>query len=161
MREYVLLMSRYNAWANRTLYEAVATLPETEITRDRRAFFGSILGTLNHGLVGDRLWLSRLTGESLAWFQGLDQVLHPDFAALRAAREALDARILAVMPTVAVEGTFVYRDSRGMMKEAPYRVIVPHIFNHQTHHRGQVHDMLSQAGLVPPPLDLLYFPREG
>lgn len=161
MRNHFILFSRYNLWANRTLYAAIATLPPEAIACDRQGFFGSILGALNHLLVGDRVWLARMLSEDYSWFHSLDQMLHTDFETLRQAREALDQHILATVPTLPLEGDLAYVNSRGEPSRAPWTIILGHVFNHQTHHRGQVHGMLSQAGIVPPPLDLLYFPRDS
>ena len=160
MRNHFILFSRYNLWANRTLYAAVATLPPEAITCDRQGFFGSILGTLNHLLVGDRAWLARMRGEDYSWFRSLDQILHAEFEGLRHEREATDLRILATVPDLPLEGELAYVNSQGQPTRAPWTVVLGHVFNHQTHHRGQVHGMLSQAGVKPPPLDLLYFPRD-
>ncbi len=159
MREHFILFSRYNFWANRTLYGALTALPPEEIARDRRGFFGSILGTLNHLLVGDRLWLARMAGEDSGWFTSLDQILFADFDTLRREREISDRKILDLVPALPVDGDLTYRDSRGRPRQAPWPVVLGHLFNHQTHHRGQVHGMLSHAGYAPPPLDLIYFPR--
>ena len=161
MRDHFILFGRYNLWANRTLYAAVATLPPEAIARDRQGFFGSILGALNHLLVADRVWLARMAREDYGWFRSLDQILHSDFEDLRQERDATDHRILAAMSQVPLDGELAYVNSRGESVRAPWTVVLGHIFNHQTHHRGQVHGMLSQAGISPPPLDLLYFPRDS
>jgi hypothetical protein len=88
------MFAGYNAWANERLYSAAAMLSDSEYRADHGAFFGSVHGTLNHLLVGDRIWMQRLTGEGEAPAR-LDAILHEDFGALRAAREAEDARIVA------------------------------------------------------------------
>ena len=160
MRDHFQLFSRYNLWANRTLYDAVAALPAEEIARDRRGFFGSILGTLNHVLLGDRVWFARMMGEEYGWFQSLDQILFAEFDVLRQEREATDRQIVATVAKLPLDGDLAYRNSRGESMRVPRTVVLGHVFNHQTHHRGQVHGMLSQAGYAPPPLDLIYFPRD-
>ena len=163
--EHFRLLAGFNAWANRRLYEAVSSLPEAEYCESRAcAFFNSIHGTLNHLLVVDRLWFGRVEGTD-AGISSLDQILYDDFAALRAARQAEDARIVAL-----VEGF----DGAGLAQERRFRMItVPEeqalpvhlmlatVFNHQTHHRGQVHAMLSETEVAPPPLDIIYFAREA
>ncbi len=93
MKAHFDMLARYNAWANRRLYDAAAALSDAEYRADRGAFFKSMHGTLNHLLVGDRIWMRRFTGHGEAPTT-LDAILHEDFAALRAAREAEDARIL-------------------------------------------------------------------
>ena len=157
------VLARYNAWANRRLYDAVGRLPEEEFARPRRAFFGSICGTLNHILVGDRLWRARIEGHD-AGISALDQILHPDLEGLRRAREDEDARLIALADSLdaeALERELAYVSMEGEKGRVPVRWVLTHVFNHQTHHRGQVHDMLSQTDVAPPPLDLIYFIREG
>lgn len=146
----------YNTLANRKLYEACSRLSETEYKKPREAFFGGIMGTLNHLMVGDRIWLSRFAGEE-ALSTNLDTVLYEDFTRLREAREAEDARIEAFISSVG--GGFLgdklrYVNNQGRPLEDPVILLVAHLFNHQTHHRGQVHDMLSQTRVEPPVLDL-------
>ena len=161
MRDHFVLFSHYNLWANRLLYTAVGALPAEEIVRDRQGFFRSILGTLNHGLLADRLWLARMRKEDHDWFLTLDQILYTDFTELRTAREETDRAILEAIPDLPLRGELAYTNAKGESARAPWTVILGHIFNHQTHHRGQVHGMLSQAGHHPPQLDLLYFPRDS
>lgn len=158
-RDYFTLMARYNQWANRRLYTAVGALPEVERHLRRPTFFGSIMATLNHVLVGDKAWMARLTGTE-SGVTALDQILYEDFEELRAAREAMDARIIETVPTLPVMGELSYRTMAGQPQKTPWTVVLGHLFNHQTHHRGQVHDMLSQTKVDPPPLDLIYFVRE-
>ncbi len=159
MRDRVLRFARYNAWANERLYAAVATLPAEEIGRDRGAFFGSILGTLNHILVGDRAWLGRITGTDYG-IRALDQVLYNDFAELWEARRTFDRVIENVVGAVPLEGDLHYKTIAGTEQTTPMAVVLDHVFNHQSHHRGQVHHMLGLAGVEPPALDLIYFVRE-
>lgn len=154
-------LGQYNRWANNRLYDAVAALGDGEIRAERQAFFGSILATLNHGLVGDRLWISRVVGtpEQIP----LDHLLYPDFGELRKAREAMDSRIISVVADLSGERLAENLDYKTVAGEAcstPLTLVLMHMFNHQTHHRGQVHDMLSQTPCSPPPLDIIYFHRE-
>ena len=154
-------LTAYNRWANTRLYEACAGLGDAARKRDRRAFFGSIHNTLNHILVGDRLWLDRVEGiDSDA--VTLDRVLFDDFDALRGARIAEDDRlggVLANMDEERIAGDLAYRNVAGEPFRTPMRLVLTHLFNHQTHHRGQVHGMLSHAGVPPPELDLIYYVR--
>ena len=161
MQAYFTLLSRYNNWANQTLYEAIGMLAPEEIARDRKGFFRSISGALNHILLADKVWLARMQGAEYGWFKSLDQVLHSDFAELRREREIIDRAILAAIPQLPLTGDLSYVNSRREATSAPWAVILGHFFNHQTHHRGQAHDMLSQAGGKAPPLDILYFPRDS
>jgi len=150
------MLARYNALANRRLYEACAHLPDAERKRRRPAFFGSIHGTLNHLMVGDRIWLARFAGEE-ASSTNLDAILYEDFGELREAREEEDSRIEAFAAGLDerfLKGTIRYVNNDGRTLEDPVELLVAHFFNHQTHHRGQVHDMLTQTEVPPPVLDL-------
>ena len=154
-------MARYNAWANDRLYTACAALPEAEYMKARGAFFGSIHGTLNHILLGDKAWMGRLEGVA-ASFDGLDQILHDDFAGLSDARTTEDRHIATFTERLRpahLEDIVTYRNHAGEAQETPVRWILTHMLNHATHHRGQVHGMLSQVPVDPPPLDLIYFMR--
>lgn len=156
---HIHLMARYNALANETLLDAIATLEPAAWAAPRGAFFGSMMGTMNHLLVGDRAWFSRMSGTPYPWFTGLDQILHADFADFRQARRQMDETILSLVPTLPTDGDLSYVNSKGVPQVVPWRVVLGHVFNHQTHHRGQVHTLISQSGIEPPPLDLLYFPH--
>jgi uncharacterized damage-inducible protein DinB len=152
-------LARYNGWANRRLYDAVGQLDEAAWRAPRSGFFGSLQETLNHILVGDRIWLARFEGGEHG-IARLDQILHPDFTALRRAREAEDARIVAFVDGLAaarLEGELAYSNMEGQAKRLPLGWALAHFFNHQTHHRGQAHAMLAGTAVPPPPLDLLYF----
>ena len=158
--DYFRTFGRYNRWANQRLYAACARLSEAEYLKRRPAFFGSIHATLNHILVGDRLWLGRFTGHPDTRIKALDQILYPEFAGLRVAREAEDAAILNFVdgldePTL--NSTLRYKSMEGESLAFPTRLLVGHYLNHQTHHRGQVHGLLSQTSVKPPELDLLYY----
>ena len=100
--DYFRSFARYNQWANRRLYGACAGLPEAEYMKPRASFFGSLHATLNHILVGDRVWMGRLTGHDPG-IRALDQMLYGDLAGLRVAREAEDAQIIAF-----IEGCLLY-----------------------------------------------------
>ncbi|MBY0432195.1 MAG: DinB family protein [Rhodospirillales bacterium] len=161
MIDYFRTLARYNRWANARLYTACAKLPPEEITKSRPAYFGSILGTLNHVLVGDRAWLGRIEGKDYG-IRSLNDVLYDSFSGLLGAREAFDDHIVTVVD--GLEGhlgdTLSYRNMQGEQHATPMTLVLGHLFNHQTHHRGQVHDMLSQTDMTPPALDLIYYVRE-
>lgn len=160
--EHVRRMARYNTWANRRLYEACASLPAVEYYAARPSFFGSIHATLNHILVGDSIWLGRFTGRPAAHVKALNQILYADFAGLRQARADKDAEIIAYcddLDGTILHGTLSYKTTRGEPFTDPLVVPLLHFFNHQTHHRGQVHGLLSHAGIEPPALDLIHFVR--
>lgn len=163
MKAHFRRMAAYNRWANARLYEAVGTLPPEAIAAPRSGFFPSLLKTLNHLLVGDTVWMSRLDGDGHHGIAGLDQVLHADFAALKAARSAMDDRIVAFVDRLApsrLEEDLVYRTVAGDPMRTQVAQVLAHFFNHQTHHRGQAHAMLSDAKVSPPVLDLIYFLRD-
>ena len=155
--------ARYNAWANRLIYDAAAELSDRDYRADRGAFFRSVHGTLNHLLVADRVWMQRFTGEGEAPSR-LDAILHDDLADLRRAREAEDARIVAYvdgLDEAKLAGTISYR--RVSTPEPFEQALAPalsHFFNHQTHHRGQVHALLTGLAGKAPEMDLLYFQRQ-
>ena len=154
-------LAAYNRWSNVRLYDACAGLGDAARKQDRGAYFGSIHNTLNHILVGDRAWLGRVEGIDTGPVT-LDAVLFDDFDALRQARAAEDDRIdrvLMGLDETRMAGDLSYRNVAGESHRTPLRLVLTHLFNHQTHHRGQVHGMLSQAGASPPELDLIYYVR--
>ncbi|MBB3066357.1 putative damage-inducible protein DinB [Limibacillus halophilus] len=163
MKAHFQTFSRYNTWANRRLYEATATLSDEAKRLPRpAAYFGSLLGTLNHLLLVDQLWFDRVEGRPGRHTQ-LDGILYEDFAELRAAREQEDAAIearVATMTDEALAADLTYHTITGGQMRNPLHQVLSHIFNHQTHHRGQAHALLKDAGLMPPPLDLLYYLRD-
>lgn len=162
MKRHFEMFAAYNRWANGRIYAAAADLTEDELGRNMGAFFGSALGTLNHILVGDRIWMKRFTGEGEIP-ASLEAILHPTLGALNAAREAEDERIVAWTGSLtdkALSGRFTYMTVTDMrtvsQRLAP---ALAHLFNHQTHHRGQVHMILTALGRPSLQLDLIYFQR--
>lgn len=159
MKAHFERLAHYNRWANRRLFGAAAALPDDRFREERGAFFGSLCGTLNHLLVADRVWLDRIEGRAPAPV-ALDAILHERFDALREARAAEDERLLRVVSALEedrLDRPFAYRNLKGEAVELPFAPVLVHVFNHQTHHRGQAHTLLSQFGLSAPPLDFLYF----
>lgn len=149
-------LARYNRRANRMLYAACATLPLSEVRRPRAAPFESILGTLNYILVVDRTWMDRFT-QTEREAPPPDNMLYPDFADLHAARAAEDDRIQEFMEGLKIaflSCRFRYKDHFGQFRQDAADVLVAHFFNHQTHYRGQVHDMLVQSGKTDLNFDL-------
>jgi uncharacterized damage-inducible protein DinB len=164
MIEHFRMLAGFNRWANGRVYDAAGTLGDTEYHKTRAcAFFGSIHGTLNHLLVVDRLWFGRLAG-SVPPIASLDEILYDDFAGLRAAREAEDARIIAQVrdleePDLSRDCRFTLLSQPGEEKVMKPSLMLATVFNHQTHHRGQVHAMLKEAGAEPPGLDIILYPE--
>jgi uncharacterized damage-inducible protein DinB len=157
------LLARFNRWVNRRYYALLAALADAERKRDRRAFFGSIHNTLNHLLVVDQLWLDRLQGRSNE-IRALNQVLYEDFDALRAARERMDERIIRYvegLDAAALARSLRYEFISGAAAETPLHLLLVTLFNHQTHHRGQIHALMTQAGLKPPDSDVIDYLDEG
>ncbi len=162
MKRHFMMFSAYNHWANRLVYEAAADLAEKEFNYDTGAFFGSMMGTLNHILTADRIWMKRFTGEGDAPAR-LDAVIHAELPDLTAAREAEDQRIIdwvEGLDDAALAGRFTYMPMTDM-RTVSQRLspALAHFFNHQTHHRGQAHMILTVLGRPSVPLDLSYFQR--
>ena len=162
MKAHFDMFAGYNAWANRRLYDAAAALSDAQYREDRGAFFKSVHGTLNHLLVGDRVWMHRFTGEGTPPAR-LDLILFEDFAGLRAAREAEDRRIVDYVKGLDEErlaGLIRYRRvTSPETVEQALALALAHFFNHQTHHRGQAHGLLTALTGRAPELDLLYYQR--
>jgi len=162
MKAHFERMARYNRWANRRLYGAVAQLDEAEFLAPRAGFFPSLAKTLNHLVVTDRIWLERLTGGFIP-HRRLDEMPYDNLAALTAAREAEDARLIAFFNDLSparIDGIFDYKNMAGEERSQPMLAVLAHVFNHQTHHRGQAHAMLAGTKVAPPPLDIVYFLSE-
>ena len=163
MKPLFEMLAGYNAWANRRLYAAASELPDAEYRADHGAFFGSMHGTLNHILVGDRVWMRRFTGEG-PMPASLDEILYNDLSSLRSAREAEDARIAAYVASLApsdLAGIIRYRTiSNPADIEQVLSLALLHLFNHQTHHRGQAHCLLTRITGEAPSLDLILYQRE-
>jgi uncharacterized damage-inducible protein DinB len=155
-------MAQYNQWMNSRLYELCATLPEADLHKHRGAFFGSIYRTLNHIAFGDLAFLSRFTGDP-AVVPELDVDLFQDFARLRLQRHAIDARILdwvASLETNWLSEELTYTSKvDGKARTVPKWALVAQMFNHQTHHRGQITTLLSQMGLDIGTTDIPFMPR--
>ncbi|SIO26298.1 Uncharacterized damage-inducible protein DinB (forms a four-helix bundle) [Rhodovulum sp. ES.010] len=161
--EWCRVMARYNRWQNRAAIEAAGALPLEARTADRGAFWGSIHGTLAHLLWADHMWMSRLDGwEAPNVVLGDSSGFVADWADLRSKRQITDARISRWVQGLSgadLRGDLSWRSSStGRELNMPRALCVVHMFNHQTHHRGQVHAMLTAAGTDPGPTDLLMMP---
>jgi uncharacterized damage-inducible protein DinB len=163
MKPYFSMLARYNQWANGRLYRMAAELPDEAYRRPVGAYFGSLNGTLNHLLTADSIWMHRLTGTG-DHPAHLDAILFADLAQLQTAREAEDRRIIGYVEGLRdtdIEASWDYQTLNGTAFSQPLRDILAHLFNHQTHHRGQSHAILTALGVAEPaPLDLLLMQRE-
>lgn len=160
--ENLRMLAAYNRWANRLVFDAAAALSEDELYRDTGAFFGSIFGTLSHLLTADRVWLNRFTGEGPRP-AALDERPCATFAALQAARKDEDGRIIAYVEGLSQEQlesqiSYTPLSSPGLVQHR-LSPALSHMFNHQTHHRGQVHAALTGLGKPSLAIDLIYFLR--
>jgi uncharacterized damage-inducible protein DinB len=155
-------LADYNHWANRRLYAAALKMPDEQYRRPTGVFFGSLHGTLNHLLLTGRVWLKRLTGDG-EHPDRLNAILFEARKDLVRARMAEDARLIKVINGYAdadLAATVSYQTMSGTPQQQPLQEILLHLFNHQTHHRGQAHACCSiLTGSEPLSLDLLAFQR--
>ncbi|MFT5591968.1 MAG: putative damage-inducible protein DinB [Oceanicoccus sp.] len=159
-------LAKYNARLNQQVLAAASSLSHDQLNEDRGAFFKSILGTLNHILVGDLLWLRRFylhhgpdnqrfsylkTLNDYPAVESLNQILFYDFEAFKTVRFEVDAIIRDWVNTqlseADLDNTFTYQNIKGESASKNFGEVLSHLFNHQTHHRGQVSTLLSQQGI--------------
>ena len=169
MKSNFELMASYNQWMNKNLYEAASQLDAGELEKDRGAFFRSIIGTLNHILVGDIIWLKRFVNHE-AGFPSLDTIravdtpisldvtLYSKLSALTKVRTIMDEVIMqfaSELTDQTIATPLAYSNTQGQTFIKNFGHLLQHFFNHQTHHRGQVSTLLSQAGIDIGVTDLL------
>jgi uncharacterized damage-inducible protein DinB len=163
MKSHFIMMARYNAWANARLFRMAGALPDELYRKNVGAYFGSLHGTLNHLLTADRIWMHRLTGVGQQPVK-LNAILFDDLSSLLAARVEEDSRIIDFVQSLAessFEELWEYRMLNGAPQTQRRCETLAHLFNHQTHHRGQAHAILTVLGVTEPdPLDLLIMQRE-
>lgn len=163
MKAHFAMMARYNAWANARLYRMAGQLSDEQYRRDVGTYFKSLHGTLNHILAADLIWMHRLTGEG-DYPGKLSATLCEELAALTAKRRHTDERIVSFVQGVTdvqLEEMRDYQTLNGTPQRQRLRDILAHVFNHQTHHRGHAHSVLTILGVTEPePLDLLIMQRE-
>lgn len=163
MKAHFEMMASYNAWANARLFRMAGALGDELYHKEVGAYFKNLHGTLNHLLVADRIWMHRLTGSGTQPTK-LDAILFADLSSLHAARTEEDHRIIGFVHSLAepaFEEVLEYRMLNGVSRRQRRREILAHLFNHQTHHRGQAHAILTVLGVTEPePLDLLIMQRE-
>jgi uncharacterized damage-inducible protein DinB len=162
MKAHFVMLARYNKWANDRLYRMARAVPDEAYRKNVGAYFGSLHGTLNHLLTADRIWMRRLTGIGEHPNQ-LNATVCDELESLRAAREMEDERLVSFVESLdeaQFERQWDYRTLNGTPQRQPVGEILAHLFNHQAHHRGQAHMILTVLGVVEPdPLDLLIMLR--
>ncbi|MGO2511942.1 DinB family protein [Marinomonas polaris] len=161
VKENMQLMAFYNQWMNQAVYKAVSELSYADLIEDKGAFFGSVLGTLNHNLAADIIWLKRFADHfielsSLDLVRALERPaelntqLFDDLLLLQRKRFELDKQIITMMDEVTDEmlaSALVYKNMKGIDHSQRFGFTLQHFFNHQTHHRGQITTLLSQMGI--------------
>ncbi len=149
-------LSRYNRIANRVIYQSCALLPAEELVRERAMQYGTLIGTLNHALVMDRIWLDRFTGTESGMVLERTSVLERDFDKLRSLRQVEDVRIQDFTDSLKISflsSQFRYKDLSDQYRHDPADRLVMHMFTHAVHHRSQIQQCLREMGANPPNLD--------
>jgi uncharacterized damage-inducible protein DinB len=158
-------MASYNAWQNRGVMDVMKALPEKELMKNRKAFFGSIFKTANHLLWGDQLWISRFDGGHAPSVKGISNSvdLHDSLDLFLGDRLRCDDRIKrwsTKLKQMDLVGPVTWTSStNGKTMTKPKAECITHFFNHQTHHRGQLHAMFTAAGHNPQATDLVLMPE--
>lgn len=163
MLNHLRTLAQYNRWSGERLLGACGALPEDEYMKARPAAYGSMHGTLNHILLADHLWLDRLEGRPDPAVPDPATILHQDLEGLREGRHEADRRITHYIDSLTpdrLEHEVVYRTRFADTFSTKVVLILTHMFHHADHHRGQVHDMLSQVPVEPPTVGLICFLRE-
>lgn len=159
--QHYQLMARYNKWMNLRLYLVCQSLPDELLKADLGAFFGSIYATLNHLLFADYAWMARFQNQSVPYRLG--QVIYPDFADLMTAREQFDQIIIDF--TEKLTSSWLAADVHyhsgidNRTRSLPAWALLTHMFNHQTHHRGQITTLLTQQGVDVGVTDIPWMPE--
>ena len=150
------LLANFNTWVNTKIFSSCKKLDDTEYKKDRKAFFSSIHGTLNHLLVVDRAYISRIEGKNHD-LKSLDQILYENLFQLEEARIKEDKRLVDLVNNLSKESInkeITYKGFETGNQTYTINLVLITLFNHQTHHRGQIHNMLSQTGIKPPQIDI-------
>jgi uncharacterized damage-inducible protein DinB len=159
MKQHFLMLARYNVWATRKLYEHLDGLSDADYRRDAGLFFGSVHGTLNHLLVGEHeLWFRRFA-EGVSPRLRLDEEIEPDRARLR--ERLLDGAarwqpLIESWGSVRFDATLGYTSTKGVAISLPFASTLAHVFNHGTHHRGQITAAITAMGHACPEIDLVW-----
>jgi uncharacterized damage-inducible protein DinB len=150
----------YNSWANNRLFEALATIPPDQYTKDMNSSHGGILGTMIHLVGAEKIWLERFQGSPQPF---LTENPPKSLVELKAIWEKVGydtARWLSGMSDKKLAETFTMKTTKGETYTHVYWQAFQHLMNHSTYHRGQVVTMMRQLGLKPPATDLIFFYRE-
>jgi uncharacterized damage-inducible protein DinB len=158
-------VAQFNAWANQRMYAACATLEGAALKLDRGAFFGSIFGTLNHIVLVDKLYRERLEGTHPSRFGALDEHLSDNLADLAVMQTEMDTYYVDITRGLDAAALDEPVGFKTLLAEPEYwevsrSIYFSNLFQHQVHHRGQAHNMLSQAGIDPPPMGFIEFEIE-
>jgi uncharacterized damage-inducible protein DinB len=169
LKDHVCLMAEYNHSMNKKILETCELLKPGQLSENKDAFFGSILGTLNHLIVGDTVWLKRFSSAFSSYNElipiaeiphpeALNSIIFPNLPELKIQREMLDQVLLSFSKAVKEKDLFqpiTYKSFKGVASTKIFFSVLMHVFNHQTHHRGQVTTLLSQFGLDAGVTDLV------
>ena len=161
--EHFSTLSRYNTWATRRLLDAIAVVSEEDYRRDVGLFFKSIHGTLNHLMVAEQMLWQRRFAEGVSPKVALDEEVEPNRN--RLAERLLSgteqwSALITNWPVERFEGELKYTTMRGQPASLPFALTLTHVFNHGTHHRGQITAALTALGYPSPELDLVYMLQE-
>lgn len=162
MKNLFIAQALYNRWANAKLAADLARLAPEQLAAGSAVNFGSILAIANHLVLADRAWLGRFTGQG-APVPSIDAVPYPSLPELTAARVVEEDRAIAFardLDPTALSGILAYKAMNGTPMALPLALCIGHFFNHQTHHRGQIHGLLGGCGVTAADLDFIFFERE-
>jgi uncharacterized damage-inducible protein DinB len=171
LKEHVCLMAEYNQRMNQNIYEVAEKLTQLQLYENFGAFFGSVFGTLNHIAVGDIIWLKRfslmLNKHSALDFvhellhpESLETVIFNNLQELKLLRSQLDETFIKLAASISeseLSQCVSYQNMKGEAFSKNLFSLLMHVFNHQTHHRGQVTTLLSQFGIGYGVTDLAVF----
>lgn len=161
MKKNFELMAKYNQWMNQNLYRSALQLSNEKINENQGAFFGSIIGTFNHIVVADIIWLKRFANHpskykalefinTIETPNSLNKLINENLQELKVLREKLDEVIINFILEIKeedLEVNFSYNSMKGDLFNKDFSFVLQHFFNHQTHHRGQITTLLNQNGV--------------
>jgi len=157
------MLARYNAWANKMTFDAVAALPEGEAEKERQSLFRNMVHTLNHNYVIDLIWQAHLEGRDHG-FAARNTKDHPPLADLWRKQQVVDAWYVKWSDAISdakLDETVRFTLIGGNPGEMTRGEILLHVINHTSYHRGFVADLFYQVPARPPTTDLPVYLREG